>query len=221
MGRSREQDRVACVQHATATLHLRANVIPLADDLGSRLQSFGQVAGYPKLPPGFWDNEDFCVLPALLIFNAGDTAPDPAWSNFIHDKDRLMIASTESGYINTDLKYEWYRRCKAQPWVPWGKRPTLPTADHHASNESVEMSAEMEADEAFLAGGPGHSTHLLQDSDQRGGPIQHMKDICSDLLCHSYRVHGNLSRARIAQTMELAYVLAFTPVCAPPPGRQS
>eukprot|EP00966_Prymnesium_polylepis_P110787 2562929-Prymnesium_polylepis.1 len=73
----------------------------------------------------------------------------------------------------------------------------------------------MEADEAYLAGGPGHSTHLLQDLDQRGGPIQHFKDILGHLICHSYRVHGSLSRPRIAQAVELAYVLSFSPaVCA-------
>eukprot|EP00966_Prymnesium_polylepis_P236340 5465534-Prymnesium_polylepis.1 len=77
------------------------------------------------------------------------------------------------------------------------------------------MSAELEADEAYLAGGPGHSTHLLQDLDQRGGPIQHQKDILGNLICHSYRVHGALSRARICQAVELSYVLSFTPaICA-------
>ena len=175
----------------------------------------GWVAGYPKLQPGFWDDDDFCILPGLLIFNAGDTAPDPAWSNFMRDKDRLLIASTESGYVNTDLKYMWYKHCKAQAFVPWGKRPTLPTADHHSSNESIEMSIEMEGDDCYLSGGPGHSTHLLQDLDQRGGPIQHWKRILGALVCHSYRIHGALSRARIAQAVELAYVLSFTPaVCA-------
>ena len=175
----------------------------------------GWVAGYPKLQPGFWDDDDFCILPGLLIFNAGDTAPDPAWSNLVRDKDRLLVASTESGYVNTDLKHTWYKHSKAQPFLPWGKRPTLPTADHHSSNESIEMSIEMEGDACLLSGGPGHSTHLLQDLDQRGGPIQHWKRILGALVCHSYRIHGALSRARIAQAVELAYVLSFTPaVCA-------
>jgi hypothetical protein len=187
----------------------------LSEELIAKVSGIGSVAGYPKLPANFWDDEDFCLLPALLIFNAGDSAPDPAWSNFVHDKDRLILASTESGYVTTELKYAWYKHCKAQPLVPWGKRPTLPTADHHASNESVAMSLEMEADEAYLAGGPGHSTHLLQDLDQRGGPIQHEKGVLGDLVCHSYRIHGSLSRARIAQCVELAYVLSFTPaICA-------
>jgi hypothetical protein len=173
------------------------------------------VAGYPKLQPGFWDGDDFCILPGMLIFNAGDTAPDPAWSNFVRDKDRLIIASTESGYVNTELKHKWYKHCKAQEFVPWAKRPTMPTADHHSSNESIDMSAEMEEDECFLSGGPGHSTHLLQDLDQRGGPIQHWKRIMTALTCHSYRQHGALSRERIAQVSEQAYVLSFTPaVCA-------
>eukprot|EP00966_Prymnesium_polylepis_P176115 4076463-Prymnesium_polylepis.1 len=25
-----------------------------------KLPAYGEVAGYPKLPPGFWDDEDFC-----------------------------------------------------------------------------------------------------------------------------------------------------------------
>ena len=142
--------------------------------LEAKLSSWGSVAGYPKMPAGFWDSDDFCILPGLLIFNAGDSAPDPAWSNFVHDKDRLLLASTESGYVNNDLKHKWYTHCKSLEFVPWGKRPSLPTADHHSSNESVQMSIEMEEDEVYLAGGPGHSTHLLQDLDQRGGPIQHL-----------------------------------------------
>jgi hypothetical protein len=77
------------------------------------------------------------------------------------------------------------------------------------------MNAEMEADEAYLTGGPGHSTHLLQDLDQTGGPIQHWNGVASDLFCHSYRIHGKLSRARIAQVVELSYVLSFSPaVCS-------
>jgi hypothetical protein len=193
----------------------RADDATLDGELAAKLRAMGQVAGYPKLQPGIWDCDDFCILPGMLIFNAGDTAPDPAWSDFVFDKDRLTVTSTESGYINSDLKCGWYRHCKAQSWVPWGKRPTMPTADHHASNETVELSAEMEADEAYLCGAPGHSTHLLQDCDQRGGPIQHFKRIGGDLLCHSYRVHGSLSRARISQCVELSYVLSYTPaVCA-------
>eukprot|EP00966_Prymnesium_polylepis_P059187 1371855-Prymnesium_polylepis.1 len=67
----------------------------------------------------------------------------------------------------------------------------------------------MEADEAYLAGGPGHSTHLLQDLDQRGGPIQHEKGVLGDLICHSYRIHGTLSRQRIAQCTELGSGLMY------------
>ena len=126
-------------------LFYRARAGDATLDQGTRAKlDVGQIAGYPKLPPGFWDCDDFCVLPGLLIFNAGDSAPDPAWSNFVHDKERLLVTSSESGYVNTDLKFKWYRLCKAQQWCPWGKRPTLPTADHHSSNESVEMSVEME-----------------------------------------------------------------------------
>jgi len=125
----------------------------------------GQVAGYPKLRTGFWDDEDFCVLPALLIFK-GATGADPAWLDLVHDKTRLMVACTESGHINTELKYEWYRRCKQLEYCPFGRKPTIPQADSHASNESVEMSAEMELeDRAFLVAPPGHSTHLTQQLD--------------------------------------------------------
>ena len=206
---------LASAREAHEALH-DEDTTGMSEELVAKLRSIpGSVAGYPKLPANFWDADDFCVLPALLIFNAGESAPDPAWSNLVHDKDRLIVASTESGYVNNELKHKWYQHCKAQPLVPWGKRPTLPTADHHSSNESVKMSLEMEADEAYLAGGPGHSTHLLQDLDQRGGPIQHAKAVIGNLVCHSYRIHGTLSRARIAQCIELGYVLSFTPaVCA-------
>ena len=65
--------------------------------LAKELSDCGQVAGYPKLEPGFWDCDEFCVLPGLLIFNAGDSAPDPAWSNLIKDKDRLVIGEVVEG----------------------------------------------------------------------------------------------------------------------------
>jgi hypothetical protein len=86
------------------------------------------------------------VLVGLLIFK-GKTGADPAWLNLVHDKQRLMVATTESGYINTELKYEWYRRCKMLEHCPFGRWPTIPNADSHASNESVEMSAEMELED--------------------------------------------------------------------------
>ena len=90
------------------------------------------------------------MLPALLVFK-GNTGADPAWLDLVHDKNRLMVACTESGHINTELKYEWYQRCKQLKYCPFGKKPTIPQADSHASNESVEMSAEMEMeDRAFL-----------------------------------------------------------------------
>ena len=176
-----------------------------------KIEPFGDVAGYPKLPAGYWDGEGFCVLVGLLIFK-GKTGADPAWLNLVHDKMRLMVATTESGYINTELKYEWYRRCKELEDCPFGKMPTIPNADSHASNESVTMSAEMELeDQTYLVAPPGHSTHLTQQLDQTGGPIQHFKRIGWDLIRHSYRIGGKLSKARIAQAVELALALSFTP----------
>ena len=179
------------------------------------IESFGEVAGYPKLPPGFWDDDDFCVLVGLLIFK-GKTGADPAWLNLVQDKTRLMVATTESGYINTDLKYEWYHRCKELEFCAFGKRATIPQADSHASNESVEMSAEMELeDEAYLVAPPGHSTHISAQLDQTGGPNQNFKDIASALVRHGYRVGGKLSKKRIAQQVEQALTLSFTPaVCS-------
>ena len=64
-------------------------------DLAAEVSKFGTVAGYTKLEPGFWDGDDFCLLPGLLIFE-GKTSPDSAWSNHLHDRDRLLIATTES-----------------------------------------------------------------------------------------------------------------------------
>eukprot|EP00966_Prymnesium_polylepis_P320045 7376436-Prymnesium_polylepis.1 len=179
------------------------------------LESFGEVAGYPKLPPGFWDGDDFCILVALLIFK-GKSGADPAWLNLVQDKTRLMVATTESGYINTSLKYQWYKRCKELQHCPFGKRPTIPQCDSHASNESVEMSAEMELeDDAHLVAPPGHSTHLTAQLDQTGGPNQNFKDKSGDLIKHGYRIGGRLSKARIAQQVELAIMLSFTPaVCS-------
>eukprot|EP00966_Prymnesium_polylepis_P104979 2431799-Prymnesium_polylepis.1 len=183
--------------------------------LAAEIAKFGTIAGYPKLKAGFWDDDDFCVLPGLLIFE-GKTAADPAWLNLVHDRDRMMIATTESGFIDTSHKYQWYRRCKTIPECPFGKKPMIPQADSHASNESVEMSAEMELeDKAFLVAPPGHSTHLTQQLDQRGGPIQHFKRILRALLRNLYRMRGKFSRATIARAVELAYVLSFTPaVCS-------
>jgi hypothetical protein len=179
------------------------------------LESFGEVAGYPKLPPGFWDGEDFCILIGLLIFK-GKAGADPAWLNLVQDKTRLMVATTESGYINTSLKYQWYKRCKELDFCPFGKRPTIPQCDSHASNESVDMSAEMELeDDAHLVAPPGHSTHLTAQLDQTGGPNQNFKDKAGDMIKHGYRIGGKLSKTRIAQQVELAITLSFTPaVCS-------
>eukprot|EP00966_Prymnesium_polylepis_P075018 1740351-Prymnesium_polylepis.1 len=89
----------------------------------------------------------------------------------------------------------------------------MPNADSHASNESVEMSAEMELeDKTLLVAPPGHSTHVLQQLDQTGGPIEHFKHIERDLVRNMYRLRGKLSKARIAQTVELGITLAFTPL---------
>ena len=85
---------------------------------------------------------------------------------------------------------------------PFGKHPTIPNADSHASNESIEMSAEMELD-----GGqnlPGRAARSLDafhaaDGPQAGGPIQHQKRITGDLVCNMNRVRGKLLKARIAQ----------------------
>ena len=183
---------------------------PLSNPRFAALRDIGFVAGYPKLPASFWDTENYCILPSLLIFE-GKTAPDPAWLNYVKDKTKMMLATTESGFIVTGAEYEWYQLCKAYPLCPFGKKPCIPFADSHASNESIEMSLEMEADLALLSAPPCHSTHLTAKLDQRGGANQQLKTIATDLLCHSYRMHGSLSRARIAQVMELAVTLANTP----------
>ena len=52
---------------------------------------------------------------------------------------------------------------------------------------------------------------MTQDLDQTGGPIQHTKRIGRALIRNGYRVGGSLSKARIAQQVEQALVLAFTP----------
>ena len=106
-----------------------------------------------------------------------------------------------------------YKACKQLEHCPFGKHPTIPNADSHVSNESIEMSAEMELeDKTFLIAPPGHSTHATQQLDQTGGPIQHCKRINGDLICNMYRVRGKLSKARIAQVVELGTVLSFTPL---------
>ena len=91
------------------------------------LASFGEVAGYPKLPPGFWDGPDFCVLVALLIVK-GKTGADPAWLNFVHDKSRLTVATTESGYINTKIHEAQVR--VVQEVQGAGALPIRPEADN-------------------------------------------------------------------------------------------
>ena len=52
---------------------------------------------------------------------------------------------------------------------------------------------------------------MIQQLDQTGGPIQHFKRIGRDLIRHSYRIGGKLSKVRIAQAVELALALSFTP----------
>ena len=227
--RREESDRLRSLKQVRE-LHDRARAIAVAcggdngmaaapermdAELAADIAKFGAVAGYPKLEPGFWDDDDFCLLPGLLIFE-GKSAADPAWLNLVHDRDRLLVATTESGFIDTNHKYQWYQRCKTLKYCPFGKRPTIPQCDGHASNESVEMSAEMELeDQAYLVEPPGHSTHLTQQLDQTGGPIQHFKRILRALLRNLYRLRGKFSRAAIARAVELAYVLSFTPaVCS-------
>ena len=175
------------------------------------ISEIGSIVGFPKLEPGFWDSDDFCILPGLLIFE-GVTGADPAWLNLVHDKNRLTIATTESGFINTDTKFQWYKHIRAQPYVPFGKRPTIPQADNHISNESIAMSEMMEVvDEAHLIGPNGHSTHLTAQLDQTGGPNQRWKRVFSCLVRHMYRIRGSLCRPRICRVAELATVLSFTP----------
>jgi hypothetical protein len=201
--------------HDWALLNHDGNSAARDAQLADEIAKFGVVAGYPKLDPGFWDDGDFMLLPGMLIFD-GKLPPDEAWSNHLHDRDRLLVATSDSGFINTELKYEWYKRCKRIPFCPFGRKPTIPQADGHASNESVEMSAEMELqDEAYLIEPCGHSTHITQQLDQTGGPIQHFKRIGRALLRNLYRLRGKFSRATIARAVELAYVLSFTPaVCS-------
>eukprot|EP00966_Prymnesium_polylepis_P308562 7130532-Prymnesium_polylepis.1 len=176
-----------------------------------KLPDYGEVAGYPKLPPGFWDDEDFCVLVGLIVFK-GKSGADPAWLNLVSDKSRLTVVTSESGYITTELKYQWYQMNKKLKYCPFGKRPTIPQADSHVSNESVEMSAEMELeDDAHLIAPMGHSTHFTQQLDQSGGPIQDFKSTGADLIRNMYRLRGKLSKARIAQAVQLSITLTFTP----------
>ena len=178
--------------------------------------NIGDVAGYPKLRAGFWDDDDFMVLPGLLVFK-GAAGADPAWLDLVHDKTRLMVACTESGYVTTELKYEWYRRCKELKDCPFGKRPTIPQCDSHSSNESVEMSAEMELeDDAHLISPPSHSTHATQQLDQTGGPIQNLKRVAGNLFRHTWRLNGKrLTKALVGQVVEQAIALSFTPaICS-------
>ena len=58
---------------------------------------------------------------------------------------------------------------------------------------TVEQEMELE-DKTFLVAPPGHSTHVLQQLDQTGGPIEHFKHIERDLVRNMYRLQARPDR---------------------------
>ncbi len=71
----------------------------LDDALGRELPKIGSIAGYPKLPLNFWDSENFFLLPVLIIFE-GTTGADAAWLDHVHDRDKCVVTTSESGFVN-------------------------------------------------------------------------------------------------------------------------
>jgi hypothetical protein len=88
------------------------------------VKEYGDVNGLPCLPADFWDDEDFYVLPTLVIFQ-GETGADENWLRLCKSEGKLLNACTPSGYINGELKHGWYKYCKAQAGCPFGKRPMI------------------------------------------------------------------------------------------------
>eukprot|EP01050_Picozoa_sp_SAG11_P016883 SAG11_NODE_2360_length_3462_cov_2.125186_2_plen_736_part_00 len=89
------------------------------------IEDVGGIGGFPLIPADFWDDDEFYVLPSLVIFQ-GETGADPAWMQLVENKNKTVVCCTSTGYINGHFKHLWYKHCKAQPSCPYGKRPLIP-----------------------------------------------------------------------------------------------
>lgn len=85
--------------------------------------------------------------------------------------------------------------CTTLEHCPFGKKEVILQCDGHSSNRSVEFTMACAELRVLLLMPCSHSTHLTQQLDQRGGPIQMLKYFGRSLLCMANRVYGKITRA--------------------------
>ena len=127
----------------------------------------------------------------------------------------MLVAATETGFIDNRLKLKWYEYMKTFPLCPLGKKPTVPQCDSHASNCDVKLKAQMAIDGCHCIYPPSHSTHVTQQCDQRGGPFQHGKKYGSMFLRVFKRKFKTWDKAHIARAIQWSQYFSMTPeICS-------
>jgi hypothetical protein len=131
------------------------------------------------------------------------------------DDKKMLVAATDTGFINNDLKYKWYEYMKTFKYCPVGKKATIPQCDSHASNCSMKLKSQMAIDKCHCIYPPSHSTHITQQCDQRGGPFQHSKLWGSLFLRVFKRKFGTWDKAHIARAIQWSQYFSLTPeICS-------
>ena len=191
---------------------LKEFILNEAGDDGTYIIDDTEFAYLEKLSLDTWNSDHFSILPVMVIF-VGKSGPDPEWTRLCIS-DRMLCTTTHDGWMDEASKLAWLKASIADKTNPYGERPTMPNFDGHYTNETVEYSITLE--EALMCGleTPGHHTAVLQQMDQRGGPIQHANRIARALL-RRYSRSGLVGNAEIMRIIEMSVAASHTPaICS-------
>ena len=127
-----------------------------------------------------WNSDYFRIYPLLIIFPAATV--DPEWLSLCKSK-YVMVAATEDGWMNEETKVSWFKKCIELGFPPFaGGQSIINQSDGHYSNLSLELLQLQKQYCVDTLITPGHHTAVLQQADQRGGPIHLTNMILRSLL---------------------------------------
>lgn len=127
-----------------------------------------------------WNSDYFRIYPLLIIFPAATV--DPGWLSLCKSK-YVMVAATEDGWMNEETKVSWFKKCIELGFPPFaGGQSIINQSDGHYSNLSLELLQLQKQYGVDTLITPGHHTAVLQQADQRGGPIHLTNMILRSLL---------------------------------------
>jgi DDE superfamily endonuclease len=154
------------------------------------------------------------ALSPAIIFSGDSGYIRDAWIEDYcpNSSIRALFASTESGWINSDLALDWLEKIVEPETRAEGGKFRLLLLDGHATHVTTNLIEFCAANRIILGLLPPHSTHKLQPLDVGiFGPLASAYSAALESKLSSLPLAGSISKGDFWQIFEAAWLKAANP----------